>query len=256
MTPEWVAQELVEQYFSDLNLSDLVLEPACGTGAFLKALPPGIRAVGVEIDPELAAQCETNTGYPVLVGDFRRVDLSGWKPTVILGNPPFQVSLIEAFLVRAARLLPDDGRCGFILPAYAMQTHRRVWRWHQAWSIAAEILPRRLFPELRLPILFVQFRKERARTLVGFALFREAVEFDNLAAPAKLILVQGRSRKGVWRAVVEAMLETMGGQASLKALYQAIEPSRPTPNPWWKERVRATLQAHFVPIKRGVWALG
>lgn len=45
-TPEWVAQELVERYFSDLYSGDLVLEPACGTGAFLKALPPGVPAVG------------------------------------------------------------------------------------------------------------------------------------------------------------------------------------------------------------------
>lgn len=183
------------------------------------------------------------------------MDLSGWAPTVILGNPPFQVRLIEAFLARAAGLLPDDGRCGFILPAYAMQTHRRVWRWHQVWSIAAEILPRRLFPRLRLPLLFVQFRKGRVRTLVGFALFREAVEFENLAEAAKLVLTQGRPRRGVWRALVEATLEALGGEASLEVLYQAIEPRRPTPNPWWREKVRQVVQRSCEPVARGVWRL-
>jgi len=254
MTPEVWAVELVERYFKDLGTSDMVIGPSCGTGAFLKAVPPHVPAIGVEIDRALAAAAEENTGRHIIVGDFRTVPLPS-MPSVIIGNPPYDVRLIEGFLKRAARLLPDTGRCGFLLPAYAMQTHRRIWRWHQTWTMIAEIVPRRLFPRLSLPLVFVQFKKEKVRTLVGFALYREAVEFENLSGPAKLVLTDGRPRKGVWRALVEQTLSTLGGKASLTDIYHTIEPRRPTPNAWWREKTRQVLQLHFRRIAPGVWGL-
>ena len=253
-TPEWAAVELVERYFGDLNGSDYVIEPSCGFGAFLKAIPNHVPAIGVEIDPALAVVAENNTGRHIIVGDFRNVQLP-CVPTAIVGNPPYDVRLIEGFLRRAAIVLPDNGRCGFLLPAYAMQTHRRIWRWHQTWSMVAEIVPRRLFPRLSLPLVFVQFKKEKVRTLVGFALYREAVEFENLGKAAKLILTYGHPRKGIWRALVEATLERLGGKATLQDIYTAIEPRRPTANAWWREKVRQVLQLHFARISPGLWAL-
>lgn len=254
MTPEWAASELVERYFGDLTTSDLVIEPSCGTGAFLKAIPPAIPAIGVEIDPALAAAAGENTDREIIIGDFRTVPLPS-MPSVILGNPPYDVRLIEGFLKRAARLLPDTGRCGFLLPAYAMQTHRRIWRWHETWSMVAEIVPRRLFPRLSLPLVFVQFKKEKVRTLIGFALYKEAVEFDNLAAGAKLVLTDGKPRRGVWRALVEQTLSTLGGKAALADIYRTIESRRPTTNPWWQAKIRQVLQLHFCRIEPGVWGL-
>ena len=38
-TPDWAAEALVEQHFGDLGLFDRVVEPSCGGGAFLRALP-------------------------------------------------------------------------------------------------------------------------------------------------------------------------------------------------------------------------
>lgn len=254
MTPCWAAQELVDRHFGGLTSEDLVLEPSCGRGAFLRAIPDAVPALGVEIDAVLAAAAVENTGRRVIVGDFRTVPLDV-RPTVILGNPPYEVRVIEAFLARARALLPDNGRCGFLLPAYAMQTHHRVMRWHATWSMAAEIIPRRLFPRLRLPLVFVMFTKARVRTLVGFALFREAVEFSNLGAAAKLLLVEGVPRTSTWRGLVEETLRRLGGRASLAELYHAIEPRRPTPNPWWQEKVRQVLQNYCRPVERGVWAL-
>jgi hypothetical protein len=55
MTPEWAASELVERFFPSLSADDFVLEPTCGRGAFLKAIPDEVPAVGVELDPALAA---------------------------------------------------------------------------------------------------------------------------------------------------------------------------------------------------------
>jgi hypothetical protein len=254
MTPAWAAEEIVQQYFSDLTAQDLVIEPSCGEGAFLKPFQErGIPVVGVEIDPDLAAFTREDTGAEVLVGDFRTIKFD-LKPTAIVGNPPYAIKTIEGFLARANQLLPENGRCGLLLPAYALQTHSRVMAWNSIWSMTADLIPRRLFPRLRLPLLFVQFRKEKIRTMVGFALYQQAVEIDTLGPNAKLILARPR-RTGAWRALVTDCLNVAGGRASLEELYQMIAPKRPTGNKWWKEKVRQILQLYFRRVEAGVWGL-
>ena len=252
MTPAWAAEEIVDRYYRDLTGRDLVIEPSCGEGSFLKPfMERGVPVIGVEIDEKLAEYAREDTGAEILVGDFRTIEIDV-KPTAIVGNPPFVVKTIEGFLARANRLLPDNGRCGLLLPAYAMQTHSRIMAWNQVWSMTAELLPRRLFPRLKSPLLFVQFRKEQIKTMVGFALYTQAVEIDTLGPSAKLILARPR-RVGAWRALVSECLLLAGGRASLDELYQMIEPKRPTGNQWWKEKVRQTLQYHFVRVGDGVW---
>ncbi len=44
---------MVDQFFGDLDSSDIVLEPSCGRGSFLTAIPQEIQAFGVEIDPNM-----------------------------------------------------------------------------------------------------------------------------------------------------------------------------------------------------------
>lgn len=253
-TPEWAASELVERFFADLGPSDLVVEPSAGLGAFLKALPASVPAFGVEIDPEVAQRARENTGREILTGDFCMVPLPPGV-TAMVGNPPFHVPTIDRFIKRAGVILPEGGRCGFLLPAYAMQTHNTVMEWHRHFSLAAEVIPRRLFPRLRLPLLFVMFTREEQRKMIGFALYREAVEVDRMDPDARRVIEDGRPRRGVWRALVEATLEKLGGEADLSAIYSAIEPRRPTPNAWWKEKVRQVLQLHFVPVSTGRWRL-
>ncbi|HAR46593.1 MAG TPA: SAM-dependent methyltransferase [Nitrospiraceae bacterium] len=254
MTPAWATEELVDRYYRDLTGRDMVVEPSCGEGAFIKPfMERGIPVIGVEIDETLAAYAREDTGAPVVVGDFRTIPLD-FQPTAIVGNPPYSVSLVKGFLARAARLLPDGGRCGFILPAYLMQTHGNVIAWNKVWSLSAEVLPRRIFPRLRLPLLFVQLRKEQIKTMIGFALYEQAVEIDSLRKSAKLILARPQ-RMGAWRALVTECLKLAGGKASLDELYQMIEPKRPTGNRWWKEKVRQTLQYHFERVSPGVWSV-
>lgn len=253
-TPEWAALELVERHFGDLTPADFVLEPAAGLGSFLKAIPEAIPAAGVEINPDLAQECMRRTGRHIIVGDFCMVQLPP-RITAIIGNPPFHVKTIDRFLRRAGLVLPEGGRCGLLLPAYAMQTHQRVWSWHQQFSISAEIIPRRLFPRLRLPLTFVMFTREQQRRLVGFALYRQSVEIDNLAVRARKLLEDGRPHRGVWRALVEDVLAQFGGEADLCQIYSAIEPRRPTANAWWKEKVRQILQLYFEPVARGRWRM-
>ncbi len=250
-TPHWAASLLVERYFPNLHAGDLVIEPSCGRGAFLAAIPEAVPALGIELDPVLAEEAAATTGRKILCGDFRTLELP--SASVIIGNPPYRARLIEDFLARAKALLPDHGRCGFLLPAYAIQTHRRVMRWNATWAMTVEIIPRRLFPRLRLPLVFVLFTKNRIRTMVGFALYPEACAVDNVSPSAKLVLIAGRPGRGVWRALVEATLERLGGQATLPEIYHAIEPRRPTPNAFWREKVRQVLQRHCRPVGRGVW---
>jgi site-specific DNA-methyltransferase (adenine-specific) len=252
MTPEWAADELVARYFADLSPADTVLEPSCGTGAFLSAIPADVPAYGVEIDPELAAIARANTGRHVVVGDFRMVDLPV-RPTAILGNPPFTVRTVDEFLTRALTVLPDAGRVGFLLPAFQFQTASSIDRLARDWSIRSEFIPRNLFPGLRAPLCFAVFTKERERSLVGFALYHETAAVNRLRKRYRALLAQGE--RSVWSAVTRAALEALGGRATLPALYAEIDGARPTPNAFWQEKVRQTLQRIAVRVGAGEWAL-
>ena len=171
MTPDWMAEELVDAYFGHLSMFDTVIEPSCGEGAFLRAIPTHVRAIGVEIDPQLAARAVASTGREIIVGDFTLADLP--QVTAIIGNPPFKVPVVEAFLARAFQLLPNDGQVGFILPTYTFQTTSTTLRMAQRWHIEQAAIPREFFPKLSMPVCFARFTKGR-RGLVGFALYHEA----------------------------------------------------------------------------------
>lgn len=252
MTPDWAAQALVEHYFADLGPDDHVIEPSCGRGAFLRALPDDVPALGVEIDPELAAAARRLTGRPVVVGDFRMVDLPV-RATAIIGNPPFQSRTIGDFLDRAWSLLPDEGRVGFVLPAFVLQTASSVEAMAERWAIRQDMLPRNLFPRLSHPLCFAVFTRGRARGLVGFALYHELAAVNRLQARYRALLAEGES--SVWAAVTRAALEALGGSADLQALYREIEGHRPTTNRFWQAKIRQTLQRIAVRVDAGVWAL-
>lgn len=251
-TPAWAAEALVEQHFGDLTLCDTVIEPSCGPGAFLAALPDHVPALGVEIDPELAERARVNTGRAVLVGDFTEVDLPV-RPTAIIGNPPFRLATIEAFLCRAQALLPDEGRCGFILPAFAFQTARTACRLSEGWRVEHQMLPRDLFPRLRLPLCWAVLHKSRQGALVSFALYHEAVAVARLQSRYRALLASGE--RSAWRAVTAAAMEGLGGVATLPELYAEIEGHRPTSNRWWRAKVRQCLQGMAVRIGPGRWAM-
>lgn len=254
-TPVWVAEALIERHFSRLDSSDCVIEPSCGPGAFLAAIPADVQAIGVEIDALVAAEAVRNTGRPVLVGDFRTVQLDV-QPTIILGNPPFNLKLIDGFLTRSLALLPDGGRVGFILPAYAFQTAARVAGYAEKWSLMQEMIPRNIYPGLSLPLVFALFSKEKHRTMVGFALYREATDVQGLPAPYREALSKGAGP--VWREVVSAALRALGGEASVQDLYAEISGNRPTQTEFWQAKVRQTLRRYadyFAPIAHGRYRL-
>lgn len=241
-TPVWVAQALVERTFPNLGRDDLVIEPSCGIGAFLQAIPPAVRAVGVEIDEVVANRARENTGREVLVGDFRSVLLPE-NVTAMVGNPPFRAEVIDGFLDRAYQILPEGAKAGFIMPTYLFQTAGRVSRYGDRWSISIELMPRNAFHNrMRTPLLWALFEKNAARRLIGFVLYRECDDLHQMAKPYRELL--SRYEGPIWMAVCRMALRRLGGEAQLKDIYRELERNRPTRTEWWREKVRQTLRTY------------
>lgn len=251
-TPGWAAEALVEQFFPGLGAGDYVLDLGCGRGAFLGAIPADAEALGVEIDHAAAAFARAATGRQVIVGDLLTVPIPG-SPNTILGNPPWSVVPVEDFLARADRLLPRNGRVGLILPCYTFQTPSRVLPIADVWSIAVSMIPRNLFPGFDKPLCFSVFTKDRRRLLQGMALYAEAEAVRRLAKAYSEALAQ--APRSPWAAAVAGALRRLGGRASLASIYAEVGGRRPSDNPWWREKVRQTLQRHFVRLGEGLYAL-
>lgn len=254
-TPRWVAEAIVERHFSDLGAGATVIEPSCGDGVFLHALPPEVNAIGVEIDPHWAEKARRDTGRTVLLGDFLQVPLPA-RVDAIVGNPPFQADTVARFLDRANDLLEEGGKCGLILPAYVLQTSSKVLSMAEKWSIEQELMPRNIFPRLSVPIVFSLFTKEQRRRLFGFFLYREAADVAAASRETRAVLERSSLRGSVWRQAVHAAFDTISAdEAPLEALYRAIEGKRPTSNPNFREKVRQTLQVYpeFTSAERGTW---
>jgi site-specific DNA-methyltransferase (adenine-specific) len=254
-TPQWAAEAIVESFFPELGTGHVVIEPSCGPGSFLSAVPAGVVAIGVDIDPLMAERARRNTGCRVLVGDFRSIELD-FEPTHVIGNPPFNLKLIDGFLDRAHELLPRGGQAGFILPAYAFQTAARVAGYADRWSLSQSMIPRNLFPGLSLPLVFATFLKDQRRTLVGFALYRETAAVQEL--PARYRDVLAAAGGAVWPRVIRLAVERLGGEADLQEIYREIEGSRPTNTPFWREQIRKVIRtaaSGCAPVGRGRYAL-
>lgn len=251
-TPLWVAHAIVERHFPYLDRGDLVVEPSCGGGRFLQAIPEHVPAIGVEIDPSLAEEARSITGRTIITGDFRTVPLS-IKPTAIIGNPPFEVDLIEEMLERSHRLLPEGGRVGFLLPAYTFQTAGRVSRLADSWSLNVELVPRNMYEGLKLPLCIALFSKDRTRTMIGLALYDETTSWRNLPQAYRKLMSEAKAP--VWRTVIRTALEHLGGEADLRSIYSEIEGKRPTPTKFWREKIRQELQHHFVRVGDARYAL-
>lgn len=255
-TPAWVARALVERHFPKLDCADFVIEPSCGYGAFLNALPPTVPGIGIEIDAAVAERARENTGRQIITADFRKVELPQ-PPTAIIGNPPFRAALFDQFLDRSYDLLPEGAKAGFILPTYFFQTAARVCRYGDRWSLSIELMPRNAFhARMQTPLLFALFEKNAERRLIGFVLYRECDDLHQMAKPYRELL---SSYEGpIWLAVCRMALRRLGGSASLPAIYNELERNRPTRTDWWREKIRQTLRTYgnaFKPLGGGAYEL-
>lgn len=254
-TPRWAAEAIVEHHFPELGRDVSVIEPSCGDGRFLMALPDHVRAVGVEIDPIQAELARLRSGRQVITGDYLKVALPG-EADVIVGNPPFVASIVAAFLDRSHELLRDGGRCGFILPTYILQTSSKVMTYGKKWSISTELMPRNMFPGLSLPITFTVFTKDRARKLFGFFLYKETASLTKLSKDVRQLLNETTIRGSVWRHAVNLAFDRLGGgSASLSDIYAAVQ-HRPNENSHCEQQIRKVLQTYkeFSSVERGVWS--
>lgn len=253
-TPTWAAELLVRRHFTDLSPDDTVLEPSCGDGRFLMAVPEHVDAFGCEIDPVMAAQAVENSGREVIVGDFIKAQLPR-RPTVIIGNPPYVTDLIDQFLDRCYELLEYDGRIGFLLPVYYLQTASKVVSLQRRFSIAQELLPKNLFQNMSQPLMWCNFVKARRTVLSGFFLYAETHALADMQKDIRALFIGNQARATCWRDAVQMALEACGGRATLPQLYAAIEGNRPTQNPWWREKVRQIAGRYFERVAPGEYAM-
>lgn len=250
-TPFWAAERLVEHYF-DFEPNDIVIEPTCGPGAFLAAVPKHIQAIGVEIDPELASQATSDTGRRVICGDFRTLDLN-IRPTIAIGNPPFNSKLFQEILFRLSEMMEKNARCGFILPAYFFQYASITRQYADRWRVQADHLPRGIFPRLSKPLVFALFERSHRGRLIGFALYDDVESVQRMKAAYRQLLMS--SQQSAWRRVVIEAFYKLGGEATLQELYEEISSRRPTRNPWWHAKIRQIVQHIGRRISRGRYAL-
>lgn len=254
-TPFWFAESIVERYFPRLDATDVCIEPSCGEGSFLRAIPAPVRAVGVEIDARVAEIARRETRREVICGDFRTVPLT-IEPTFIIGNPPFDADVFDGFLDRAHALLPEGARAGFLLPTYFMQTASRVTRYMERWSMSIDLVPRNAFSgRMRTPLMFAVFSKDAKRTLIGLAFYEEADALRKMAEPYKAMLSEQSG--SAWRAVCELALKRLGGEATLTQIYHELKFNRPTRNRWWRQKIRQTLRHYtdFIAVETGRYRL-
>lgn len=249
-TPAWAAAALLRSHLPHLQSHDVVLDPTCGPGRFLQAVPSHIPAVGVEMCPHLAQQARDISGRTVVTGDFLVVDLPE-RPTVVIGNPPFETAFIERVLDRCHSLLVEGEKCLFILPAYFFQTASRVVRYSEQWSLAQECLPRNIYHGLKHPLVFATFTKDQRRIMSGFSLYHELSYLQSMPKAVRAAMVSGPC---TWRALVDAALELMGGEAQLAEIYEYVADRRPSANRHWKEQVRKVCQQTARRVSRGRYA--
>lgn len=249
-TPCWAAEELAADVLAGMG-DVAVLEPSCGAGHFLSAIPPTNEAYGVDVDPVMAAHARRLTGREVIVGDFTRVGLPDVEFGVILGNPPFGSGLVDAFVRRCHDILPDEGRAAFILPAHLFSTTARVSPWSEMFSLDVRLIPRSLFPRISLSLVWARFTKTKDRTVSGLILFDRQQDVETMSRETRLRL----HAPGTWREAVHHALEALNGEATLKEIYLALEPRRPSGNRWWRDKCRQVLGQHFERVDDTRWRL-
>ena len=257
MTPAWFCEMLYDAHFANLSEKDNVMEPGCGMGACLAAIPPHVPAFGIEVDPKLAQIASKRTGRQIILGDLRDVPLPG-KITAIFGNPKFELGLVETLLARCEDIMPEGAKCGLILPTYFFQTSSTIVRLNRKWTIGQEMIPRDLFNrprQMMRSLMFALFTRDNAPRLVGLRGYKETSEVRKLDEERQRLLDESfQGPRSVWREVFATVLTDLGGKASLTDIYRHVEGRRPTGNTHWKEQLRKVANTHFRRTDRGVYA--
>jgi len=253
-TPQWAAELIVKHYYPNLGRNDVVFDIGSGDGRFLRALPDEVTAYGFEVDEALAKVAQSTSGREVIVGDVRHAPFPA-NPTLIIGNPPFELSLVEDVLTRGYECLDYNQEAGFVLPVYFFQTADTLLKFHEKWTIRHDLMPRNMFQNMQKPIMFARFIKERKTTLVGFYLYQETADMLSLRKQFKTLFLGNESSSNVWGEAIDLALLELGGKATLKDIYRAIEGKRPTKTQFWKEAIRKHLQKYYQKLGPALYGL-
>lgn len=160
-TPDWIAEAMVEYVIRD---SDMLFDPATGSGAFYKALmnrdkSERIRFYGTDVDQNiLRGEIYNYNSCKIELKDFI-FDPPAHKFKSIVANPPYirhhrlsqdtknklreishrilgfgidgRAGLHIYFLIQALNLLETGGRLAFIMPADTVEGvfAKRLWKW-------------------------------------------------------------------------------------------------------------------------------
>jgi hypothetical protein len=214
-------------------------------------MPPDVDATGIEIDPVLAAAARASTGREIIVGDVLELDLPPLD--AVVGNPPFQQIFVEQLFGRMHRALVDGGRMVLLLSAHLFQTSVTVARYADSFALDVELLPRDVYPRLRLPLVVATMRKVSDRRIIGIAFAREVA--DLRAFPAGYRLILQRSRTNVYVAACKKALRATGRPATIEEIAQQVEGARPTRTEHWRAAIRRALQESFVRVAPATYAL-
>ena len=178
-----------------------LLEPSCGDGAFLAALPPdrAIRFTAVEVDPVEARIAKMRPSAPAHDGTVVTASIMDWalEPhdayDVAVGNPPFvrfqfvdpedRIAATEVaaraglelrgvsnlwvpVLLAALTTLREGGRFGFVLPAELMTglaaSDVRRWLLEECEVLQLDLFPARSFPAVLQEVLVLSGVRARS----------------------------------------------------------------------------------------------
>lgn len=253
-TPVWAAEAIVSHYYPGLDRNDVVFDVGCGDGRFLRALPEWVTAYGFEIDPAMVAKARQNTCHQIIEGSFADAAFPA-TPTLVLGNPPFDMGLVNRFLERAYEVMDYGREVGFVLPVYFFQTADTVMDYSRRWSLKHDLMPRNMFEGMQKPIMFARFIKERQTAIAGMFLYAETCDMLSLKKAYRTLFLGNKSSTHLWGEVIDKALVALGGKATTQELYAEIEGKRPTTTSHWKAQIRKVLQQFYRKIGPATYAL-
>lgn len=253
-TPVWAAERIIAHYYHDLTASDVVFDVGCGDGRLLMNIPRHVKAYGFEIDPNLVQAARANSGRDVIQGCFTTAPFPE-RPTVCVGNPPYDMNLVNQFLDRVHDEMDYGGRVGLLLPVYFFQTADTVCTYMEKWSLKYDLMPRNMFHNMSKPVMFAHFLKERLRHSVGFFLYDETSDMRSLSSKYRFLFLGNASSTHLWGEVIDKALVALGGVATTDQLYREIEGKRPTKTNHWKAQIRKVLQQFYQKVGPATYSL-
>ncbi len=255
-------------------------DPMVGSGTSVEvAAEMGIEAYGLDL----------HSGFNVLRDSI--LGAVGKPADLCLSHPPYHEMIVYSGNVYPGEHPDDLSRCAdpeeFMDKLQQTLLNQReavsrggfygtiigdLRRGGQYWSFQADAIARMPPDELRAVLIKTQHNVQSdSRRYAGLRMPRVTHEYillwerpsrtvAMLSTLSSLAHAQQRRLRGTWKAVVRQALVSLGGEASLSRLYEAVAenaPERLAGRQHWREKVRQTLYVNdwFTPVERGVWRI-